>query len=367
MRSPNIVPIDTTVLFNLASSLVKAVGRMTVSGQPSNNDTFVLGSQTYTLKSTITAAVAATATLTHDGTNVENGKQVVVGDQTYTFKTTITPVYGGPRSYIPNEVKIGADADASLGNLVKAINQTGVAGTDYSMGTVKNPLVSAAAVAAQATVMTARATGAAGNSIAKSEDSAHLDWDGAGATFTGGVSTVANEIKIGADAATTLDNIKKAINGTGTPGTEYSVGTVANTQATATTNADTTQDFEAITGGVAGNSVVFTESMANTTISGSGTLGGTTSGSSTKGRYTFTDPGMARRFIITLGDITGTGTLAASLYNAAGTLIKALQATQAQSAATDTAYEVEIMPGDYIEFTMSAAVSDADSVKLSVR
>jgi len=345
---------------------------MTVSGQPTAADTFVLGSIEYTLVSELTAAVAATATLTSDETQPDAGDTVTVGDQTYTFVTALTAVYGGVRSYIPNEVLIGADADETLENLVAAINNDGVAGTNYSLGTELNPLVSAAAVSAHATVMTARSTGTDGNAIAKAEDSDHLDWDGSGAVFTGGVDTVANEILIGGSAAVTLDNIKDAVNGTGDgettgAGFTYSVGTVANTQATATTNAATTQDFEAVTAGTPGNAVVFTEDMGNTTISGSGTLGGTTLGASTKGKYTFTDRGTAHRFVTTIGDLVGTGTVAVALYNEDDVLIKTLQATQAQSGAADTAYEVEISPGDYILCTASAVVASTDYVHLSVR
>lgn len=62
-------------------------------------------------------------------------------------------------------------------------------------------------------------------------------------TTTGVGGTVANEIKIGADAATTLDNVKSAVNASAGAGTAYSTGTVANNLANATTNTDTTQLF----------------------------------------------------------------------------------------------------------------------------
>lgn len=367
MRRQNIVPIDKTILFDLSSALVKAVGRLTVSGQPADGQSFVLGSRTYTMKTNLTAAVAATGVLTSDEVQVTAGKKVTVASQVYTFVAALTPV-SGPRQYVPNEVLIGADADASMQNLIYAINGTAAhRGTKYSLGTDPNPEMTAGSLSSHAFTVTARVTGTVGNSYAKAEDDAHLDWDGSGGVMTGGVDTVPFQVKIGGSAAATLDNIKSAVNLTGTAGTEYSVGTVANELATATTNADTTQDFEAITPGTPGNSVTFTEGLDNATISGSGTLGGTTAGSSTKGRYVFTEQGFAHRFITVLGDITGTGTLAATLYNAAGVALKALQATQAQSSTADTAYEVEIQQGDYIEFVMSAAVASTDGVYLSVR
>jgi hypothetical protein len=51
----------------------------------------------------------------------------------------------------------------------------------------------------------------------------------------------AYDVKIGASAAITLDNLKAAINGTGTAGTEYYAGTEAHPFFIATTNSDTTQ------------------------------------------------------------------------------------------------------------------------------
>lgn len=51
----------------------------------------------------------------------------------------------------------------------------------------------------------------------------------------------AYDVQIGADAATTLDNLKAAINASGTPGTEYFEGTHAHPLVTATTNTNTTQ------------------------------------------------------------------------------------------------------------------------------
>lgn len=361
----NIVPQRLSLYFT--DTLVKAVGRMTLSGQPSNNDTFVLGSTTYTLKSTITAAVAATATLTSDETQPDAGDTVTVGDQVYTFVEALTPVYGGPRSYIPNEVLIGADADTTLANLVKAINQTATAGTNYSLGTVQNPLVSAAAVSSHASVMTARSTGVAGNDIVKAEDSDHLDWDGSGGVFTGGVSTIPNEIKIGASAAATLDNVKHAVNATGTPGTEHSIGTVANPDATATTNADTTQDFEAVAGGVAGNAIVFTESMANTTINGSGTLGGTTAGGGTVGSKAFgNDGGLLTKLIFAVPQLTGTPTLTPTIKDADGNTIATIEAV-AENATSIVEVNMNVRPTDKVVLTSSTTVEDNLAVVIEVR
>lgn len=73
---------------------------------------------------------------------------------------------------------------------------------------------------------------------------------------------VANEVKIGADAATSLDYLKIAINNSGgTQGTEYSYGTTAHPRVTATTNTNTTQVVEARRKNY-GNSIATTETAA---------------------------------------------------------------------------------------------------------
>lgn len=83
----------------------------------------------------------------------------------------------------------------------------------------------------------------------------------------------ANEILIGANVAASLDNIKSAINDSGTEGTEYSNGTTAHLQVTATTNGATTQVIEARQIGTAGNAITCTETGA-TSAWGAATLTG---------------------------------------------------------------------------------------------
>lgn len=67
-------------------------------------------------------------------------------------------------------------------------------------------------------------------------------------TFKTTLTGAANEVLIGASAAIALDNLKEAVNDVGTEGTNYGTGTVANPYVTATTNTNTTQLFEAISG-----------------------------------------------------------------------------------------------------------------------
>lgn len=80
-----------------------------------------------------------------------------------------------------------------------------------------------------------------------------------------------NEVLIGANLATSLDNLKEAINaGTG-EGTVYGTGTQANPNVVATTNTDTAQTVEAYRIGTYGNSIVTTETCANASF-GAATL-----------------------------------------------------------------------------------------------
>lgn len=82
-------------------------------------------------------------------------------------------------------------------------------------------------------------------------------------TFKTTLTGAANEIKIAASAALTLDNLKCAINDSGcSEGTDYGTGTTAHPVANATTNTDTTQLVVANIPGSAENSIVSTESSA---------------------------------------------------------------------------------------------------------
>lgn len=129
------------------------------------------------------ASGAATGLLTSNNTNLTDGLTITVGTVTYTAKTTLGATAG--------QVKIGGSADATLLNLVRAINYTGTPGTDY-IGTVKNPDVSAAVGADHTVILTARVAGTAGNSLALST--------------TAGILLVASTTGTYPQPATTLTN-----------------------------------------------------------------------------------------------------------------------------------------------------------------
>lgn len=123
-------------------------------------------------------AVAATKVLTFAG-QPNNGETVTIGGQVYTFKTALTT---NPAP-VPNEVLIGADAEASRNNLVAAINKGAGEGTTYGTGTVANAYVTATATSTDKVTATAKTAGAAGNDIA-------VDTDVTGASWADGVSGV---------------------------------------------------------------------------------------------------------------------------------------------------------------------------------
>jgi len=85
----------------------------------------------------------------------------------------------------------------------------------------------------------------------------------------------AYDVKIGASAAASLDNLKAAINASGTPGTEYFAGTLAHPDVIATTNTNTTQLVVARVIGTDANTIATTEAGAHTSWADT-TLGGGT-------------------------------------------------------------------------------------------
>lgn len=130
-------PFDDTFI---EASLLAASGALTFTGQPANNESFRLG--------------------TEDGTVAA----------VYTWKTTLTGSAW--------EVKIGANAAASINNAVAAINAGSGAGSVYGTGTTANNDASAASLGGVQLVATALAPGAAGNAIVSTSSTANAAWGG---------------------------------------------------------------------------------------------------------------------------------------------------------------------------------------------
>ncbi len=78
-------------------------------------------------------------------------------------------------------------------------------------------------------------------------------------TFVSALTGAAYEVFINTTAAAALINLKKAINNTGTPGTDYGLGTLAHPQVIATTISTTTLLIQAILNGTAANSIATTQ------------------------------------------------------------------------------------------------------------
>lgn len=244
-----------------------------------------------TLTGAIVPATHAVSVLTSDEATPEDGSSVVIGDRTYTFVTALTGGTGDP-----DEVLIGADEVEALANLKAAINGEAGEGTTYGTGTVPHADVVATASDSTTLDVQARAPGVDANALATTASTSpdsHMDWadttlGGGTGSSNPGVTTAAaqvtvrdvtytfvdalsedeaeaipNQVLFGADSAAALDNLKLAVNGGATEGTNYSTGTEQPDDVLATTNTDTAQTFEAQTLGEPGNEYEVSETLAN--------------------------------------------------------------------------------------------------------
>lgn len=78
------------------------------------------------------------------------------------------------------------------------------------------------------------------------------------------------DVQIGASAAATATSLALAIGATGVAGTDYYAGTTANILSTGELTDTAEVTFTSIYGGIVGNTIEFTESADNLTITGSG-------------------------------------------------------------------------------------------------
>lgn len=237
------------------------------------------------------------------------GATVTIGSTVYTVVDELTENYGA--TAIAYQVKKGASEATMLDNLKLAINGTGIAGTNYSTGTVAHTLVIATDNSDTVQKIVGRNVGSASvtstlNTLATTETMANTAWadttfgGGTGnsnpavtsdnATFTignrtytavveltetSGVTAVVDQILWVTSEAVFLDNIKLAINGSGLAGTDYSTGTTPHIQVMATTNSNTAQVFVTRNIGSAGNSIATTETLGNYAFGGATMASGT--------------------------------------------------------------------------------------------
>lgn len=127
-------------------------------------------------------AAPARGILTATG-NPSVGDIVRLGDTYYSFQTVVNSGTPDGSSLNPWRVLLGPTSEASLSNLSKAINDSGVQGVTYNTGLIKNP--SATGFNSGTTLRAySLAFSSAGNSVTTDETSAALSW-GLG-TLSGG-------------------------------------------------------------------------------------------------------------------------------------------------------------------------------------
>lgn len=167
------VPVtDTGLVAEVgASGIISRVGFEFASGNVVVDTTGNYAKLTNTL-------TAAFRSLTLSGV-ANNNETVTIGSTVYTFKTALT---GGTT---PFEVLIGANAAASVANLVAAINAAAGAGTTYGTGTTAHPDVTAIDDIGDVVTVTAKVGGIDGNDIVTTETMTNGAWGGA--TLSGGV------------------------------------------------------------------------------------------------------------------------------------------------------------------------------------
>lgn len=135
----------------------------------------------------ITPPVAAAATLSEvvGRTNVLSGNKLVIGTNQYVFVGRLT-------NTMANQIKIAAQFDGTMNNLIAAIAGAAGAGTNYSTNTTANAQVTVGPLTNHAFAVTARATGLVGNTIPVilSTPTTNLTWSGS--TLSGGAESITN-------------------------------------------------------------------------------------------------------------------------------------------------------------------------------
>jgi len=226
--------------------------------------------------------------------NPIDGDTMTIGTTVYRFKTIMTQA---------NDIQIGTTAVITQASVVATINGTGTAGMEYYTATVTpHPLVRMGAFAANDSIVTAIATGVAGDAIPTTEtfdsdlnifDAVTLGTEAAGAdgdTMTidtkvyyfdmnGALDNIDGHIEVGAATANTQASIVEAFVLGGTPGTGYAALMTAHPTVTIAAFATDIAVLTAMLPGLVGNAIATTETFAaGTNEFDAATLGTTTAG-----------------------------------------------------------------------------------------
>lgn len=230
-----------------------------------------------------------TATLGTTATGVQPDS-FTIGAQVYRMMEITEQAY---------DIAIGADEPASKVNIVAAINQTGVVGVNYHVGTLEHPTVSIAAFTVDDAILTADSKGIAGDAIVTTEtfaDGANI-FDGTtlGVVTEGTADTVTidgrtymfletlvdvdGNVAIGATLATAQANLVAAVNREAGYGTKYADVTGIHATVSIVDFENDIAVLTARTAGTAGNAIATTETFDEVTnIFDDTTLGTATEG-----------------------------------------------------------------------------------------
>lgn len=182
-------PYRTVVSNNLVVNC-GFVNKRTITAASWSSSTFTITTST---THGYTAGLQATGLLT--ASSISNNDTVTLAVAVYTFKTTLTGA-----SY---EVLINGSVANALVNLQKAVNLTGVAGTDYGTGTLINTSITAGAATSTTLPLTAKNFGTGGNSLATTTTGSGMSFGGA--TLSGGAN--ANKVVIAGMLPATFNGI----------------------------------------------------------------------------------------------------------------------------------------------------------------
>ena len=255
---------DGSTSSNVGADPVAAQGTLTLTGNPADSDTFVVGPTTYTIidgtpvagqvklfgTAAENARAIAAAVNGADGFNSENGQATAkaVGS-TVIFTAKSLGASGDSVVLTESLANATADGSGTLGGTTAGVDPEYVpvditAYSDKAQGTitVSGPGVENETFVIGTTTYTLKTSPSA-----------------------------ANEVGIGASAFVTASNIIAAVNGTDGRSTANTVASAAGGGAGAVV-------ITALAGGVAGDAIVFTEASTVLAMDGSGTLGGTTAG-----------------------------------------------------------------------------------------